>query len=172
MFDLVRLIEPEVDNYLYADFDEFVIAEIPHHWITRLPGIIGLCLIIPVSLWSIWSGPWLPWIALVLLVALVLSAVAVQLQYMRRVVFTTMRVLTVAGWLRRRSVMLPLGEIARIEMTQPLLGRIIGFGHIKVISDDGDVLDLRFIPHPRDHEDVLQQVIGLAEPWPGDDAVS
>jgi uncharacterized membrane protein YdbT with pleckstrin-like domain len=61
-----------------------------------------------------------------------------------RVVVTTEKLFVVHGTFRRRAAAVRLARIATLEIDQPLVGRLLGYGTL--IAGD---LEIPYVPHPR-----------------------
>jgi membrane protein YdbS with pleckstrin-like domain len=61
-----------------------------------------------------------------------------------RIVLTTEKLFVVQGMLRRRFASVPLSRVGPVEVEQPLLGRLLGYGTIVA----GD-LEITYVPEPR-----------------------
>jgi len=70
----------------------------------------------------------------------------------RRLVFRT-------GFLSRRSGELPLENVESIYMSEPLLGRMCGYGTVMVTTVGGVGFPLRFIGSPQNFHSALQTAV-------------
>jgi len=70
----------------------------------------------------------------------------------RRLVFRT-------GFLSRRSGELPLENVESIYISEPLLGRLCGYGTVKVTTVGGAYFPLWFIGSPQDFHATLQKAV-------------
>ena len=68
-----------------------------------------------------------------------------------RIVVTTHKLFVVTGTLRRRAAAVRLAHVSALEVEQPLLGRLLGYGTL--IAGD---LEIPYVPQPR-------RVYGLVE---------
>ncbi|MDT7570479.1 MAG: hypothetical protein QOE05_653, partial [Actinomycetota bacterium] len=100
------------------------------------------------------DGAWL-----LALVALALSTHAFWLwvvQFMDVFVITDVRVIRISGILELRQASTPLSRILDITLEQPLLGRVLDYGHFvfESAAQDQGLKDIRFVEHPllRDQE--------------------
>ncbi len=166
---LRRFFFPDVDGYLLDDQSEVLIAEVGRHWITNVLPTLVIAASIPSFLAMIWL-PKFRWVFFILGIVLVLwSVVQLQRQYMHRFAITNMRVFTVAGVLRQESYMLAHSELAEIRSQTGILGRILNYGHLVLLSAQGDKLELRFVTNPRARESQIHQAVIGHMPWPGQD---
>ncbi len=62
-----------------------------------------------------------------------------------RVVLTTEKLFVVHGTLRRRAAAVRLGRVPTIEVDEPLVGRLLGYGTLVA----GD-LEIPYVPRPRE----------------------
>jgi uncharacterized membrane protein YdbT with pleckstrin-like domain len=70
----------------------------------------------------------------------------------RRLVFRT-------GFLSRRSGELPLENVESIYISEPLLGRLCGYGTVTVTTVGGDRFPLWFISFPQNFHSKLQEAV-------------
>ncbi|MEL4357901.1 MULTISPECIES: PH domain-containing protein [unclassified Luteococcus] len=159
-----RFLAPEVDRHLLVDQGEFIIDEVAKHWVTVvLPalGIIGCAVIF-------WIMPWLGtfwWVALVLgLVLFGYCMLLIHMQFMDRFVITNMRVFRVHGVLDQHLATMPMTRILDISVSQPLLGRLLGFGHFvfESAAQDQGLRDITFVARPEQRDLTIQRVITRA----------
>jgi membrane protein YdbS with pleckstrin-like domain len=68
-----------------------------------------------------------------------------------RIVVTTHRLFVVHGTLRRRAAAVRLGRVSAVEVDEPLVGRLLGYGTLVA----GD-LEIPYVPRPRE----LSQLVG------------
>jgi membrane protein YdbS with pleckstrin-like domain len=74
-------------------------------------------------------------------------------------VITTQRVLVVRGVLRRRSVMIPLGQVTKIQVRRSALGRLLGYGEVIIESEGQRRITQNFIPYPEQVSAELSDLI-------------
>jgi uncharacterized membrane protein YdbT with pleckstrin-like domain len=71
-------------------------------------------------------------------------------------VITDVRVIRISGILELRQASTPLSRILDITLEQPLLGRVLDYGHFvfESAAQDQGLKDIRFVEHPllRDRE--------------------
>jgi uncharacterized membrane protein YdbT with pleckstrin-like domain len=146
-----RLLEADDDH-------EVLVDEVYHHWVVYVPAAAEALLGVAVVGWcvAVLSSPGA---GLLLLLALGLLGHAAWLwvvQFMDVFVITDVRVLRISGILDLRQASTPLSRILDITLEQPLLGRLLDYGHFvfESAAQDQGLKDIRFVEHPllRDRE--------------------
>jgi hypothetical protein len=79
------------------------------------------------------------------------------------ITLTSKRLIFRAGFLSKVSGELPLENIEVIYLSEPLLGRILGYGTVAVTSVGGAAFPLRFIGSPQQFHSKLQQAVQIAK---------
>jgi membrane protein YdbS with pleckstrin-like domain len=169
---LAWITEPDVGRFLLRDEDEVVVDEVRRHWVVySLPVaelalafvlmVIGTFVIEPAD-----PGGWL------VLVGLVLSLHAAWVTIRERrecFVVTNMRVFRLHGVLSTHRATMPLSRILDITVDKPVLGRILGYGHLTFESaaQDQGLREIRFVGRADERDLKIQrvvQVVGLRGP--------
>jgi membrane protein YdbS with pleckstrin-like domain len=169
---LARITEPDVGRFLLRDEDEVVVDEVRRHWVVyALPVaelalafllmVVGTFVIEPAD-----PGGWL------VLIGLVLSLHAAWVTVRERrecFVVTNMRVFRLHGVLSTHRATMPLSRILDITVDKPVLGRILGFGHLTFESaaQDQGLREIRFVARADERDLKIQrvvQVVGLRGP--------
>jgi uncharacterized membrane protein YdbT with pleckstrin-like domain len=75
------------------------------------------------------------------------------------VTLTNRRLLYRTGFLSRRSGELPLENVESIFISEPLLGRLCGFGTVTVTTVGGATFPLSFIGAPQSFHSTLQKAV-------------
>ena len=101
-------------------------------------GVVGVPLVI--AGWPLVTGG-----ALLLVGAAWVALRAVWRWERTRIVVTTHKLFVVHGTLRRRAAAVRLGRGAAIQVDEPLVGRVLGYGTLVA----GD-LEIPYVPHPRE----------------------
>lgn len=159
------LADPDVDQYLLRDEGEVVVEEVVKHWVVYLRPVGELLvalLLLGVSVFVPISVLWLPW-SLALAVAAHAGWSALS-SYMDRFVITNRRVLRVRGVFGRRMATMPLGRILDITVHQPLMGRILGYGHFvfESVARSQGLREVRFVGRPDERDLAIQRVVQRA----------
>ncbi|MGA7522163.1 MAG: PH domain-containing protein [Acidobacteriaceae bacterium] len=81
---------------------------------------------------------------------------------------TTRRVVVKTGLASRRTVEMLLNKIETIEVDEPTMGRMLGYGSITIIGTGGTSEPFHKIAHPLEFRSVVQQEIERLTP--GDNA--
>jgi hypothetical protein len=76
---------------------------------------------------------------------------------------TDRRLLFRAGFLSRRSGELPLENVESIYLSEPLVGRMFGYGTVMVTSVGGARFPLSFIGSPQGFHSMLQKAVADAK---------
>lgn len=161
---LRRFLAPDVDRHLLVDEGEFVIDEVAKHWVASAVPVLLVVASLPAFLCMVLLGPYW-WALLVLgLVLFCVGMVRIHVQYMDRFVITNMRVFRVHGVLSQHLATMPMTRILDISVFQPLLGRLLGFGHFTFESaaQDQGLRDIRYVGRPEERDLTIQRVIQRA----------
>lgn len=138
------------------DQDEDIVDEVYHHRVVYLPAVAEVALaagVVVAAAYAVGDGA-----ALLLIIALGLLLHAFSLwleQYLDVFVITNVRVLRVSGIVNLKQASTPLSRILDITLEQPLLGRVLHYGHFvfESAAQDQGLRDIKFVPKPlvRDH---------------------
>jgi uncharacterized membrane protein YdbT with pleckstrin-like domain len=142
---------PYVDTLLTSG--ETILYRTKKHWIApvlaTIPGALltlaGLALLIG-QFWlgEGWFGTGVLWVGLaVLVVGIAFLTWSFMHWLAQEYVVTDQKVIKAEGWLRKKSEGASLEKINEIEMEQPMLGRLLNFGTLK-IRTASDEADLRY----------------------------
>jgi membrane protein YdbS with pleckstrin-like domain len=204
-----ELMDPAVRGLVLHEIDERVFAEVRHHWIRRLVGLLWLALGVPAAfVLFLFGTP--DDILLVTLVAAVVAVVAVRRRDRAVVVATAVasgavfvlvagpyhehihlvpllllaacivrgswslvayrcdlfvvtdkRVLRLWGVLFKNRGVVPIERIVDTTVQNPLLGRLLGYGHLvfESAAQEQGLRDVRFMPDP----DMLDRIIQILQ---------
>lgn len=159
-----RFVEPDVDRHLISGEGEYVIDEVPKHWVTMAGPVLAIVALIP-WFWMLPHWGDLFWVPVALGFAVMLWAlVKIHIQYMDRFVITNMRVFRVHGILDQHLATMPMTRILDISVSQPFWGRILGYGHFTFESaaQDQGLRDITYVGRPEERDLTIQQVIQRA----------
>lgn len=153
---------PDAEPYLLAEVGEELRFDVGHHWIAFVrPALLALLaaviLLVVFPLSSLDVG-WF-WLLCVLALAGWAWYRAAWERY-DRFVLTSKRLMRMSGipaLSETRRASIPLSRILDITVQQPLLGRMLGYGHL-VFESAAQVQGLREIKHVRD-PDLLDRII-------------
>lgn len=161
---LRRFVDPDVDRHLLTDEGEFIIDEVAKHWITLVLPVIALvasmaCYVAMVAL----PGAWVLLILLGVLLDL-WAVIRIHVVHMDRFVITNMRVFRVHGIFNQHLATMPMTRILDISVEQPLLGRMLGYGHFvfESAAQDQGLRVIRFVGDPERRDLTIQRVIQMA----------
>lgn len=126
----VRLVEQ------FAGISFRDVLEIPWVWRALLPWLLLL------------ATPGLVWFALMVVVA-------DEVQY----TVTPRRLLFHTGWLFTNSGELALSQVEAVLLKRPFVGRLLGYGHVIVVSQSGVRYPLRFMPKAGAFERLVREAV-------------
>lgn len=70
------------------------------------------------------------------------------------------RIIKVQGILSRQTVTVPLGMVNNLVLYEPLLGRVLGWGHIDIeTGNDYDGDRLEYVPDPRTFHQIWKTLL-------------
>lgn len=159
-----RFVDPDVDRHLLTSEGEYVIDEVTKHWVVLVPPAAAMAAAAMCFLFMPRAGAW--WIGL-LVIGLVLAgwgAVRFQLAHMDRFVITNMRVFRVHGSFDQHLATMPMTRILDISVEQPLLGRLLGYGHFvfESAAQDQGLRVITYVARPEERDLTIQRVIQVA----------
>jgi hypothetical protein len=164
------LTDPKIGRRLLREEGEVIVDEVRHHWVVYTVPVLEAAAVLVLLVTGLFSSvqiAWLPW-----LLALAVAAHAgwrALSAHMDRFVITNMRVFRVRGVLGQSLATMPLHRILDITVDQPLLGRVLGYGHFvfESAAQEQGLRDIRFVPRPDERDLTIQRVvqrIGLRGP--------
>ena len=156
-------LSPHVEDELVPDEGELVVDEVRHHGVVFVPRVLEALL--AAGLAATDALPGVPHLVLAGSAALVARCVAkTLLDHMDRFVITNFRVFRVQGLLNRQTATMPLSRILDITVTTPLLGRVLGYGHVvfESAAQAQGLRDIRYIGDPHGRDLTMQRVIQRA----------
>jgi hypothetical protein len=157
--------DPRIERHLIASEGEVVIDEVRHHWVVYVLSILEAGVVLVLLVATAYTPVNLAWLPLVPAGVIALHATYRALsRQMDRFVVTNMRVFRVRGVLDQRIGTMPIARILDITVDKPLLGRILGYGHITFESaaQEQGIRLIRYIPHPDRRDLTIQTVIQRA----------
>ncbi len=144
-------LDPRVEQFVLSGDGEIIRDEVRRHWMaSAFPAVrIGIGVLAFATAWLV-GGLWL-----LLLVAVSFGLVSQALwrmitHYRVRFVVTDRRVFTVHGNVNQVRAGLPMTGISTVEVEQPWLGRVFGYGHLRLAAaafDQGQT-EVRWVPDP------------------------
>jgi membrane protein YdbS with pleckstrin-like domain len=171
---LARITEPDVGRFLLREEDEVVVDEVRRHWVVYVFPVAELALAVVLMFVGTFviepadPGGWLVLVGL----ALALHSSWVTVRERRECfVVTNMRVFRLHGVLSTHRATMPLSRILDITVDKPVIGRILGFGHLTFESaaQDQGLREIKFVAHADERDLKIQrvvQVVGLRGPRP------
>jgi membrane protein YdbS with pleckstrin-like domain len=171
---LAWITEPDVGRFLLRDEDEVVVDEVRRHWVVYVRPTVEAALALALMVTGTFviapadPGGWLVLVGL----AVALHAAWVTVRERRECfVVTNMRVFRLHGVLATHRATMPLSRILDITVDKPVIGRILGFGHLTFESaaQDQGLREIRYVARADERDLKIQrvvQVVGLRGPRP------
>lgn len=156
------LLDPNVYSYLLRDRDEEIQDVVAKHpaayWLPMVEVLAALAMLILVGL-----GPAQASMVPMTLAALLVLHAAWRSLVVRRdvLVVTNLRVFRVSGVINQRRAGMPIARIVDITVDKPMLGRMLGFGHLTFenAAQEQGLRDIRFVPEPDLREQIIQDLV-------------
>ena len=167
--------DQDVASHLLGDEGERVIDEVAHHWVVYVRPVVELSIALGVFVAFLLGPLSIGWLLILVITALTLHASWSALSdHMDRFVITNMRVFRVRGVFSRRIATMPISRILDITVEQPLLGRLLGYGHFifESAAQEQGLRDIRYVGDPNGRDLTIQRVVqrsGLRGPRPAHD---
>jgi len=164
--------DQDVESHLLADEGEVVIDEVAHHWFVYIWPVVEVVLAAAVFVAFLLGPVSLGWLLLLGCLGLLTHAGWRALNDHRdRFVITNMRVFRIRGVFSRRIATMPISRILDISVEQPLLGRLLGYGHFvfESAAQEQGLRDIRYVGDPTGRDLTIQRVVqrsGLRGPRP------
>lgn len=142
-------LDPRVEDFVLDGDGEEIRDVVRRHWMANaVPAArLGLGLVLFCTAWLL-GGLWL-----LVLIAAAFGLIGQALwciagHYRDRLVVTERRVLRVYGNLDQVRASLPMSGIAAIEVERTRLGRVFGYGHLRLVAaaHDRGLPDVRWVP--------------------------
>ncbi|HEY2762909.1 MAG TPA: PH domain-containing protein [Pseudonocardiaceae bacterium] len=155
------------DDYLLPT--ERRVIRVRRHWahlsrvIAETVGVliaaIGLSSVLPGTGDGIWLLQTILWYAA--LAAVVRFAYHVLEWSVERVVVTDKRFMITSGILETKISLMPITKVTDMSYTRPVLGRILGYGTLRVESagQKQDLEQIAFLPRPEEVYDAISELI-------------
>ncbi len=157
--------DPNVASHLLVDEGEIVIDEVRHHWIVywrAAAELAGSALFFSLFLVSPVDIGWLP---LLISAGLCLHSLWLALnEHMDRFVITDRKVFRVRGALAQKRAAMPIGRILDITVEKPILGRMLGYGHLvfESAAQEQGLREIRYVGDPDDRDITIQRAVQAA----------
>ncbi len=164
--------DQQITGHLLGDEGEVVIDEVPHHGVVYVLPVLELLAACGVFVAFLLGPVSIGWLLMLVMAGLVSHAAWSALSdHMDRFVITNMRVFRIRGVLTRRIATMPISRILDITVEQPLLGRILGYGHFvfESAAQEQGLRDIRYVGDPNGRDLTIQRVVqrsGLRGPRP------
>ncbi len=158
---IARLLEPDIDRHLLHSEDERVIDEVRKHWVVTLPWMGLMAMSIPCFLMMIVARQFF-WLPLMLgLYCFAQGMWKVHVAHMDRFIITNMRVFRVHGVFNTHMGTMPMARILDISLEQPLLGKLLNYGHLifESAAQAQGLRDIRYVGRPAERDLTIQRVI-------------
>jgi uncharacterized membrane protein YdbT with pleckstrin-like domain len=108
-------------------------------------------------------------LVVLLFLALIIFVMGAVRRNATEMAVTTRRVVVKTGLASRRTIEMLLNKIETIEVSEPTMGRMLGYGSITIIGTGGTSEPFHKIAHPLEFRNIVQQEIERLTP--GDNTV-
>lgn len=112
-----------------------------HHWIAYGPGVglllLAVFLLAGAEQPNAWRGVWTILALIACAGAAILLARAWFVRWITEIAVTDRRIIYKSGFIRRHTDEMPLGKVENVEVTQWILGRLLGYGDVRVEGSGG-----------------------------------
>ena len=154
-------LEPEIERHLLVEEDERVIDQVRKHWVVTLPWLGLMATSIPLFLMMI-PAKGLFWVPMLLGIYVLCHGLwKVHVAHMDRFVITNMRVFRIHGVFNTHLATMPMTRILDISLEQPLLGKMLDYGHLifESAAQAQGLRDIRYVARPAERDLTIQRVI-------------
>lgn len=164
--------DQDVERHLLVDEGEQIIDEVAHHWVVYIRSGLQCLLALLLFFFSVVGPISLGWLLILAGLGLIVHAGWRALwEHMDRFVITTMRVYRVTGVFSRTTATMPMSRILDITVRQPLIGRLLGYGHFvfESAAQEQGLRDIRAVARPNERDLTIQRTLarsGLRGPRP------
>ncbi len=158
---LYQFLHPDVGRRLLVGEGEVIIDEVRKHWVVFIVPVLVIILALGVFALMPLAGQ-LFWVPLVLGLGLwAYGMLRIQREHMDRFVITNMRVFRVNGIFDQHLATMPIARILDISVNQPLIGRLLGYGHFvfESAAQDQGLREIKFVGDPEVRDLTIQRVI-------------
>lgn len=158
----MALLNPNVYSTLLRDRDEEIQDVVTKHpaayWVSVIEVLAALGMFVLVVI-----GPaQLSMVPMTLAGALLLHAAWRALVVRRDVlVITNLRVFRISGVVNQRRAGMPLARIVDITVDKPVVGRMLGYGHLTFenAAQEQGLREIHFVPAPDEREQTIQDLV-------------
>lgn len=156
------LTDPHIAKLLLREEGEVIVDEVRKHWIVYTLPTLETIAALALLMWSPFAPISLAWLPMLLAVGLAVHAGYKALAaHMDRFVITNMRVFRLHGVFSRQQATMPLARILDISVSNPLHGRILGFGHLifESAAQEQGLRDITYVARPDQRDLAIQRVV-------------
>lgn len=157
--------DPQIDKYVLSEDGERLLDDVRRHWVAYwragLEGALGIVVFVIFLISPVEIG-WLPFL---LSIALAAHAAWLALnEHMDRFVITDRKVFRVRGALAQKRAAMPIGRILDITVEKPILGRMLGYGHLvfESAAQEQGLREIRYVGDPDDRDITIQRAVQAA----------
>lgn len=154
--------EPDIDQHLRPEDGETVEDRVPHHPVVYVRPAAQVLGAAALGLWGVFVSVQIAWLWFLVAAGLVVHAAWLALvDHMDRFVVTNQRVFRVTGVLAQKRATMPLRRILDITVEKPLLGRVLGYGHLvfESAAQEQGLRAIRYVGRPDDRDRTIQGVV-------------
>ncbi len=154
--------DPNIAAHLLSEEGEVVIDEVRHHWVVYVRPVFEAAVAVVLFSVFLMSSEDVGWFWFMLWVGFGVHAGWLALNdHMDRFVITNMRVFRVRGVFSRRLATMPIARILDITVEQPLLGRMLDYGHFvfESAAQEQGLKDIRYVGSPDERDLTIQRVV-------------
>jgi len=162
-----RFAEPDISKYVLRRLDEVIIDEVHRHWVVYgravVEALFGLAFVVMLPFTSVQIG----WLSILVATGLFVHAGWLALnEHMERFVVTNLRVYRVRGVVSKSFATMPLRRILDITVHEPLLGRLVGYGHFvfENAAQEQGLREIRFVGDPNVRLNEIQREVLQRDP--------
>lgn len=138
--------------------DEVVVYEASYHWIIFLSPAILTLFFVPIMLVAYKANyNWIIFLLSILILIFFIEQIIAMLT--DEFVITNKRVFIRVGFISRKTLEMNLGKIESINVSQNILGRILGYGSVRVIGTGGTKEPFYRISKPLEFKKKCQELL-------------
>jgi len=164
--------QPDIERHLRSEDGETVEDRVPHHPVVYVRPALEVLLGLALGVWGLFVSPEVAWLWFLVAIGFCVHATWLAMNdHMDRFVVTNQRVFRVSGVFAQKRATMPISRILDITVEKPLLGRVLGYGHLvfESAAQEQGLRDIRYVGRPDERDRTIQGVVqrsGLRGPRP------